>query len=161
MDGAAAPPASLWEEQVFPLQGNLLVKVTTNFRDDFERVTKRSKLSRLGNQVKVTFTVNGFNVCQTVEFLRKWAKCFRQVSDVSSLDREFSHICTHHFTFDTKGSHQGLLFEDFVVFFTDSILTNVNLDLTFAVLKVGKTYFTFTPFGYQASCDSSCFLFIM
>ncbi|CIV75131.1 Uncharacterised protein [Streptococcus pneumoniae] len=96
-----------------------------------------------------------------MEFLRKRTKSLRQVCDVGCLDREFSHIRTHHFTFDTKEVTKVCFFEDFVVFFTDSILTNVDLNLAFAVLKVGKTNFSFTTFGYQASCDSSCFVFIV
>ena len=32
---------------------------------------------------------------------------------MSSLDREFSHICTHHFTFDTKEVTKVCFFEDF------------------------------------------------
>jgi len=57
------------KNRCFHFKETFLIKVTTDFRDDFWTSDKALKAFTVRNQVKVTFTVNCFNVCQTVEFL--------------------------------------------------------------------------------------------
>ena len=45
------------------------------------------------------------------------------------------------------------LFENLIVFFANFVFTHVNLNLSFAVLDVRKTNFTFTTFCHQTSRD--------
>ena len=53
------------EEQCSTSRKPFWSKVTTDFRNDFERVTKRSAFT-VRNQIKVTFTITCLNVCQTM-----------------------------------------------------------------------------------------------
>ena len=69
------------------------------------------------------------------------------------MNGQFTNIGLHDITFDTNKVSKVCFFEDFIVFFANVILTNVNLNLSFAVLDMSKTCFTLTAFGHNPTCN--------
>ncbi len=125
----------IMKNRCFHFKGNLFGLDNDGFEMIFERVTKRSKAFTVRNQVKVTFTIDGFNVSQTVTF-SEVGVVLRQVCNVSCLE---SHLYAATSIFDTEEVTEVILLKDFVVFFNNSIFTNVDLDLTFLGLEDGRS----------------------
>ena len=149
------------KDRRFYFKEALTIQVTTDFWNDFRTGYKAVKAFTVRNQIQVTFAVDGFHIWKSVEFFRQRTKGFRQVCDVSSFDGKLTHVSPHHFSFYPKEISKVSLFENFIIFFTDRIFPNVNLDLTFTVLKVGKTNLPFPTFGYKTTRNNGRFVQVM